>query len=80
MRLCIYEDSGTVWLEPLTLTRPAFALWCGAERLFERQRRHLAAHEVGYWTRPALVELWKLEQPDEPVNDADWLREGPRFG
>jgi UDP-N-acetylglucosamine diphosphorylase / glucose-1-phosphate thymidylyltransferase / UDP-N-acetylgalactosamine diphosphorylase / glucosamine-1-phosphate N-acetyltransferase / galactosamine-1-phosphate N-acetyltransferase len=76
MRLCIYEDSGNAWLEPLALTRPGFALWCGAERLFERQRRQFAPHEVGYWVRPLLIELWKLEQPDEPVNDADWLHEG----
>ena len=74
MRLCIYEDSGASWLEPITLTRPAFALWCGAERLFERHCRQFAAQETGFWVRPALAALWKLEQPHQPVNDGDWLR------
>ena len=36
-----------------------------------------APSEVGFWMRPALVELWKLDRPSEPVNDADWLRERP---
>jgi UDP-N-acetylglucosamine diphosphorylase/glucosamine-1-phosphate N-acetyltransferase len=75
MRICIYEDSGAVWLEPLTLTRPAFALWCGAERLFERLSRQFAATELGFWIRPGLTELWKLDQPHHPANDGDWLRE-----
>jgi UDP-N-acetylglucosamine diphosphorylase / glucose-1-phosphate thymidylyltransferase / UDP-N-acetylgalactosamine diphosphorylase / glucosamine-1-phosphate N-acetyltransferase / galactosamine-1-phosphate N-acetyltransferase len=75
MRLCIYEDSGVPWLEPIALTRPAFALWCGAERLFERQRRQFGATELGFWIRPILLEMWKLDQPHHPVNDADWLRE-----
>ena len=77
MRICIYEDSGWPWLEPITLTRPAFALRCGAERLFERQRRQWGANETGFWMRPALTDLWKLEQPNDPVNDANWLRERP---
>jgi UDP-N-acetylglucosamine diphosphorylase/glucosamine-1-phosphate N-acetyltransferase len=75
MRICIYEDSQTAWLEPITLTRPAFALWCGAERLYERHCRQFGAEEVGFWMRPALVDLWKLDRPSDPVNDADWLRE-----
>ena len=74
MRICIYEDSGVDWLEPIALTRPAFALWCGAERLFERQRRQFAANEIGFWVRPALADLWKIEEPGHPVNDDDWLR------
>jgi UDP-N-acetylglucosamine diphosphorylase/glucosamine-1-phosphate N-acetyltransferase len=75
MRTCIYEDSGVQWLEPIALTRPAFALWCGAERLFERQRRQFAAGEVGFWVRPGLADLWKLEQPGHPVNDGGWACE-----
>jgi UDP-N-acetylglucosamine diphosphorylase/glucosamine-1-phosphate N-acetyltransferase len=75
MRICVYEDAGVAWLEPIALTRPGFALWCGAERLFERQCRQFGASEVGFWMRPALVELWKFDQPTDPVNDADWLRE-----
>ena len=75
MRICIYEDSGVQWLEPIALTRPAFALWCGASRLFERHCRQFTATDVGFWLRPELVELWKLEQPNLPANDADWVRE-----
>jgi UDP-N-acetylglucosamine diphosphorylase/glucosamine-1-phosphate N-acetyltransferase len=77
MRICFYEDAGAPWLEPIALTRPAFALWCGAERLFERQRRQFAASEVGFWVRPMLAEVWKLDQPGHPVNDADWARSQP---
>lgn len=76
MRICIYEDSGSQWLEPIALTRPAFALRCGAERLFERLCRQFRPDDVGYWTRTALSDLWKLETPDAPANDADWVREG----
>jgi UDP-N-acetylglucosamine diphosphorylase / glucose-1-phosphate thymidylyltransferase / UDP-N-acetylgalactosamine diphosphorylase / glucosamine-1-phosphate N-acetyltransferase / galactosamine-1-phosphate N-acetyltransferase len=76
MRICIYEDAGVRNLEPIALTRPAFALRCGAERLFERQRRQFAANEVAFWVRRALAELWKLDQPGHPVNDAAWLRDG----
>jgi UDP-N-acetylglucosamine diphosphorylase/glucosamine-1-phosphate N-acetyltransferase len=77
MRLCIYEDSASQWLEPIARTRPAFALWCGAQPLFDRHRRQFAANDIGFWTRPALTRLWQVEQPDAPVNNADWLREGP---
>jgi UDP-N-acetylglucosamine diphosphorylase/glucosamine-1-phosphate N-acetyltransferase len=77
MRICIYEDSQTAWLEPIALTRPAFALWCGAERLFERQCRQFGAEDAGFWMRPALADLWTLDHPGNPVNDGEWLREGP---
>ena len=77
MRVCIYEDSGAAWLEPIALTRPAFALWCGAQRLFERQRRQFGASDVAFWMRPALANLWHIEQPHEPINDAAWAREHP---
>ena len=55
MRICIYEDNGVALLEPLALTRPAFALWCGAQPLLDRQRAALGADEVGLWVRPELV-------------------------
>ena len=75
IRVCIYEDSAVQLLEPIALTRPAFALWCGAERVWERQLRQFNASEVGFWTRPNIAELWTVEQPHHPVNDADWARE-----
>jgi UDP-N-acetylglucosamine diphosphorylase/glucosamine-1-phosphate N-acetyltransferase len=77
MRLCIYEDSAVQWLEPIARTRPAFALWCGAEPMYERLRRKLGAHASAFWLRPELARLWQLERPDDPVNDTDWLQAGP---
>ena len=43
MRVCVFEDEGVANLEPLTLTRPAFDLRCGAATLLGRQLRCLAA-------------------------------------
>jgi UDP-N-acetylglucosamine diphosphorylase / glucose-1-phosphate thymidylyltransferase / UDP-N-acetylgalactosamine diphosphorylase / glucosamine-1-phosphate N-acetyltransferase / galactosamine-1-phosphate N-acetyltransferase len=75
MRLCSFEDARVRYLEPLTLTRPAFALRCGAETLLERQRRALAADEIGGWVRPELAALSRLMAPDVPINEPSWLRE-----
>src|ERR1700720_2201668 len=77
MRICIYEDSGVGLLEPLTLPRPAFALWCGAQPMLDRLRAALAATETGLWVRRELVELCRWQHPDMPVNDEGWMREGP---
>ena len=38
MSLCVFENRGVLNLEPLTLTRPAFDLLCGASTLLDRQR------------------------------------------
>ncbi len=77
MRICIFEDSGVALLEPLTLTRPAFALRCGARTLLDRQRAIPGADEVGLWVRPELVNLCRWQYPDLPVNDEAWLRQRP---
>ena len=55
MRLCVFEDDPVQMLEPLTLTRPAWSLWCGACSLLERHTRLVAADAVGVWVRPELV-------------------------
>jgi UDP-N-acetylglucosamine diphosphorylase/glucosamine-1-phosphate N-acetyltransferase len=75
MRICVFEDSGVRSLEPLSLTRPAFDLWCGSAPLLERQRRHFAAAEAGALVRPALAGLCGLTHPELAVNDPPWLRE-----
>lgn len=75
MRLCVYEDARVELLEPLALTRPAFALRCGARTLLERQRDALAGGEVGAWVRPELAALTRLTHPGMPVNESSWLRE-----
>jgi UDP-N-acetylglucosamine diphosphorylase / glucose-1-phosphate thymidylyltransferase / UDP-N-acetylgalactosamine diphosphorylase / glucosamine-1-phosphate N-acetyltransferase / galactosamine-1-phosphate N-acetyltransferase len=77
MRICIFEDNGVALLEPLALTRPAFALWCGARTLLDRQRAIAGAAQVGLWVRPELVELCRQQYPDLPVNDEGWLQQGP---
>jgi UDP-N-acetylglucosamine diphosphorylase/glucosamine-1-phosphate N-acetyltransferase len=74
MRLCVFEDAFVRLLEPLTLTRPAWSLRCGASTLLERQQRMLGAVEVGALVRPELYDLCRLENPGLSVNDADFLR------
>jgi UDP-N-acetylglucosamine diphosphorylase/glucosamine-1-phosphate N-acetyltransferase len=72
MQICVFEDTGAQFLEPLTLTRPAWSLWCGASSLVERHRRVLGADEVGAWVRPELLELCRLQYPRLPINDASF--------
>ncbi len=77
MKLCAFEDHGVDFLEPVSLTRPAFDLRCGAGTLLERQRRLFGDPETGAWIRPNLVHFAGLSHPDMPINDTDWLRRGP---
>jgi UDP-N-acetylglucosamine diphosphorylase / glucose-1-phosphate thymidylyltransferase / UDP-N-acetylgalactosamine diphosphorylase / glucosamine-1-phosphate N-acetyltransferase / galactosamine-1-phosphate N-acetyltransferase len=77
MSLCVFENRGVDNLEPLTLTRPAFDLWCGAHSMLARQRRALEAQEIGAVVRPKMAELCKLQRPEMAVNDSDWLRRQP---
>jgi UDP-N-acetylglucosamine diphosphorylase/glucosamine-1-phosphate N-acetyltransferase len=74
MRLCVFEDAAVRFLEPLTLTRPAWSLWCGASSLLDRQRRILGLGEAGALVRPELADLAKLTYTDLPINDAAFLR------
>ncbi len=72
MRIGIFEDAGAELLEPITLTRPAFAVRCGISTLLERHKRLLGGCEIGAWVRPSLAELTRLEYQELVVNDADW--------
>ena len=78
MKLCVYEDEGVNFLEPICLTRPAFALRCGAGTLLDRQRRLFDQPETGAWIRPELVDFARLGFPNLPLNDRAWLRSGPK--
>ncbi|MCI0740505.1 MAG: hypothetical protein L0Y72_15770, partial [Gemmataceae bacterium] len=69
MRFCIYEDADVLNLEPLTLTRPAFALRYGASTLLERQQRAFRATEVGALVRPGLAEFTRVQFPELSVNE-----------
>jgi UDP-N-acetylglucosamine diphosphorylase/glucosamine-1-phosphate N-acetyltransferase len=74
MRICAFEDAGVANLYPLTATRPAFALRCGATTLLDKQCRCFRAETVGALVRPSLAALCREERPDLLVNDSDWLR------
>ncbi len=45
MQICIFEDSAYDELYPLTLTRPAALLRCGAETLFAKIARHCSKRD-----------------------------------
>lgn len=77
MRICLYEDAGCSGLEPLTLTRPAFDLRCGALTLGERQAHFFDASEVGAVVRPFLADLCRFIHPEMAVNDLGRTRPGP---
>src|SRR5437762_1757784 len=77
MRLCVFEDRSVFQLEPLTLTRPAFDLWCGAASLLARQARYFATPATHALVRPELSEVVRNSHPQLHVNDPDWLDGGP---
>ncbi len=76
MRLCLFEDDAGS-LEPLSWTRPVFALRCGHTSLAEKQIRVWPPDEIGVVIRPHLVDLYRHEHPQCAINDAAWLRAGP---
>lgn len=77
MRVCVFEDRGVLGLEPLTLTRAAFAVRCGRSSLLSKQRRHFAADMAGALIRPMLAEVTRQTHPTLVVNDFTWLRVEP---
>jgi UDP-N-acetylglucosamine diphosphorylase/glucosamine-1-phosphate N-acetyltransferase len=77
MRICLFEDQQVDFLEPLTLTRPAFHLRCGAYQLQERQEAYFGATATGALVRPHLAELCRLARPAMAINDTLSLRDGP---
>lgn len=74
MRLCVFEDTAVHGLEPLTLTRPAWSLWCGAATLLERQKRVLRPAEVGAQVRPGIADLCRVQYPHLSINDDSFLQ------
>jgi UDP-N-acetylglucosamine diphosphorylase/glucosamine-1-phosphate N-acetyltransferase len=71
MRICVFEDNGVSNLNPLTLTRPAFDLRCGAASLLERQERVLPACIGAALVRPEMADLCRLHHPHLAVNEMD---------
>jgi UDP-N-acetylglucosamine diphosphorylase/glucosamine-1-phosphate N-acetyltransferase len=81
MRLCFVEDLAVAGLEPLTLTRPAYALRLGAGVLGDRIAR---AWKVGPGParraaviRPHLTPIARERDPHTVLNNPDWLAQGP---
>jgi UDP-N-acetylglucosamine diphosphorylase/glucosamine-1-phosphate N-acetyltransferase len=77
MRICLFEDEQVAFLEPLTLTRAAFHLRCGAYALYQRHQSYFASAELGAFVRPHLADLCRLLHPDMAVNDSAWLKQAP---
>src|ERR1700728_784408 len=77
MRICLFEDACVATLEPICLSRPAFELRCGLTTLAQKQRRFFHADGLGVFIRPELVPLYRLENPNLPINDVAWLQAEP---
>lgn len=63
MRICVFEDAGVKHLHPLTLTRPAFDLRCGAVSLLERMERCLPERVTLALVRAELADLCRVHHP-----------------
>lgn len=63
MRICVFEDAGVKNLHPLTLTRPAFDLRCGAGTLLERLERCLPERISCALVRSELADLCRVQHP-----------------
>jgi UDP-N-acetylglucosamine diphosphorylase/glucosamine-1-phosphate N-acetyltransferase len=72
VRLCVFEDAGVVNLEPLSLTRPAFDLLCGADTLLPRLQRYFNAQETAALVRPLVAGVCRQAHPGLTVNDPAW--------
>jgi UDP-N-acetylglucosamine diphosphorylase/glucosamine-1-phosphate N-acetyltransferase len=77
MRICHFEDHGVLDLEPLTLTRPVFDLYCGLTTLSAKQSRYFAPCSAGILVRPFLADLIRQQRLEEPINDPFWMQAGP---
>lgn len=69
MHICIFEDDDVGNLQPLTTTRPAFDLRCGATTLVEKHSRAFAQRPFAVFVRRELAALCRLAHPDLRVND-----------
>lgn len=76
MNICIFEDGRVSRLDPLTITRPAFDIRCGASSILDWQRCYFEAGATGALVRPVLVELCRLAHPEMTINSPAWLRAG----
>ncbi len=70
MNVYIFEDQRTLNLEPITLTRPAFEIRCGAFTCIERISIHLPDSNMYLIVRPELEALTQETYPGNIVNPA----------
>ncbi len=77
MRICHFEDHGAQDLQPLSLTRPVFDLYCGLSSISTKQARYFAARSSGALVRSFLIDSVRQQRPDESVNDPFWMQSGP---
>jgi UDP-N-acetylglucosamine diphosphorylase/glucosamine-1-phosphate N-acetyltransferase len=77
MRICVFEDNAVGRLQPLTDTRPAFDLRCGARTLLQRQLHAFGAERGFAFVRPELADLCRLGHPELTVNSLD-VRQGDK--
>lgn len=68
MNVYIFEDQRPLDLEPITLTRPAFEIRCGAFTCIERISLHLPDSNMHLFVRPELEELTQETFPGNIVN------------
>jgi UDP-N-acetylglucosamine diphosphorylase/glucosamine-1-phosphate N-acetyltransferase len=68
MQICIFEDSGFVNFEPLSLSRPVYELFCGINTLKEKIISVFPDSEFELLCRDYLAETVKTDNPKTPVN------------
>jgi UDP-N-acetylglucosamine diphosphorylase/glucosamine-1-phosphate N-acetyltransferase len=69
MRLSVFEDAEVASLAPMTLTRPAFELRCGALTLRERQQRWFGARTAAAVLPANRASVCRLTSPDVQLYD-----------
>ncbi len=70
MNVYIFEDQRPLDLEPITLTRPAFEIRCGAFTCIERISIHLPDSNMHLIVRPELKEMTQETFQENNVNPA----------
>jgi len=70
LNIYIFENNRTLNLEPITLTRPAFDVRCGAFTFIERLNFLLPNENIHFFVRPGLEEITKETFPGNSVNSS----------
>jgi len=68
--LVIFEDNQVSNLNPLTLTRPAFDLQCGARLLWQKVADQYPQAQLHFWVRGEMADLVRAQKHSKNVNQA----------